>query len=100
MEVAGEGGHGVAGEVRQEAERGDRAGHARFGAESHNANHGQTAIVHLKSAAREAGPLHDIAIANTVWCIAYTRGVEWGPYIAQSPCNSIVTVWAMQAGRK
>jgi len=45
-------------------------------------------------------PLHDIAIANIEWCMAYTRGVGRGSYIAQSPCDSIATVWAMQAGRK
>ena len=45
-------------------------------------------------------PLHDIAIANIVWCMAYIRGSGWGLYVAQQPCNSIATVWAMQAGRK
>jgi len=33
-------------------------------------------------------PLHDIAITAIVWCIAYTREVGWGSYIAQWPCNS------------
>ena len=45
-------------------------------------------------------PLHDITIANIVWCMAYTRKVRLGSCVAQSPCNSIATVWAMQAGRK
>ena len=41
-------------------------------------------------------PIHDIATANIVWCIAYTRGVGRGSYIAHSSCNSIAVVWAMQ----
>jgi len=28
-------------------------------------------------------PVYDIAIANIVWCMAYTREVEGGSYIAQ-----------------
>jgi len=28
-------------------------------------------------------PLHDIAITNIVWCMAYTRGVGGASYIAQ-----------------
>jgi len=28
-------------------------------------------------------PLHNIAITNIVWCIAYTRGVGGGAYLAQ-----------------
>jgi len=35
-------------------------------------------------------PLHDIAITNIVWCMAYNRGVGGvGGYIAQWSCNSI-----------
>jgi len=45
-------------------------------------------------------PLHDMVIANIARCMAYKRDVEGGSCIAQSPCNSIATVWAMQAGRK
>ena len=45
-------------------------------------------------------PLHDIAIANVVWCMAYTTGVRWGvvycPIAVQWYCN----MWAMQAGWK
>ena len=37
-------------------------------------------------------PLHDIATANLVWCMAYTRGVGWGSYIAHQSCNSIAIV--------
>ena len=33
--------------------------------------------------------LHDIAITNIVWCIAYKGGVGGGVYIAQWWCNSI-----------
>jgi len=29
-------------------------------------------------------PLHDIAVANVVWCMAYTRGFGWGSYIGIS----------------
>jgi len=36
-------------------------------------------------------PLHDIAIANIVWSMAYKRGVGGGAYIAQWSCNSIAT---------
>jgi len=28
-------------------------------------------------------PLHNIVMANIVWCVAYKRGVEEGSYIAQ-----------------
>jgi len=34
-------------------------------------------------------PLHNIAITNSVWCMAYTGGVGWGAYIAQKSWNSI-----------
>ena len=44
------------------------------------------------------GGLHDIAIANIVWCMAYTRGVGGASYIAQWTCNSIAIVRAMQVG--
>ena len=27
-------------------------------------------------------PLNDIVITNIVWCMAHTRGVGWGSYIA------------------
>jgi len=33
--------------------------------------------------ARVVWPLQDIAITNIVWCMAYTRGVGRGAYIAQ-----------------
>jgi len=45
-------------------------------------------------------PLHNIVIANIVWCKAYTREVMGASYIAQSTCKSIARVRAMQAGRK
>ena len=32
--------------------------------------------------------------------MSYKREVEGGLYIARWLCNSIATVWAMQAGRK
>ena len=41
-------------------------------------------------------PLHDIAMHNIVWCMAYKWGSEAGSNIAQWYCNSIATVWAMQ----
>jgi len=28
-----------------------------------------------------AWPLHNIATANIVWCMAYIKGVGWGSYI-------------------
>jgi len=34
-------------------------------------------------------PLHDIAIANIVWCMAYKRRVGGGAYIAKWARNSI-----------
>jgi len=34
-------------------------------------------------------PLHDIAIANIVWCMAYNRGAVGGLHIAHWSCNSI-----------
>jgi len=38
-------------------------------------------------------PLHDIVIADIVWCIAYTpevgRGVSYGPIIVQSYCTRV-----------
>jgi len=34
-------------------------------------------------------PLHNIAVTNSVWCMAYKGGVGWGAYIAQKLCNSI-----------
>jgi len=33
--------------------------------------------------------LHDMAITNIVWCMAYNRGVGGRLYIAQWSCNSI-----------
>jgi len=40
-----------------------------------------------------AWPLHDIAMTNIVWRMAYTRGVRWGvvycPIAAQQYCNSV-----------
>jgi len=43
-------------------------------------------------------PLHDIAITNSVWCTAYTRGVGGGAYIAQWPCISIAIGYVLQVG--
>jgi len=43
-------------------------------------------------------PLHDIAITNIVWCMAYTRGSGGESYIAQYACNSIATVWGLEVG--
>ena len=40
----------------------------------------------------ECWHLHEIATANIVWCMAYTRGVGWGSHIAQKSCNSIAIV--------
>jgi len=45
---------------------------------------------------RWSWPSHDIATANIVWCMAYTRGVGWWSYIARLSCNSIAIVWATQ----
>jgi len=37
--------------------------------------------------------LHDIAIANIVWCVAYKRGVSWGvvycALVVQWYCNRV-----------
>jgi len=35
---------------------------------------------------------HNIATANIVWCMAYTRGVGLGSYIAHWSFNSIAIV--------
>jgi len=46
-----------------------------------------------KGAYVEIWPLHDIAIANIVWCIAYKRGVRTGgvycAVVGQYICNSV-----------
>ena len=44
-----------------------------------------------------AGSLHDIAITNSVLCMAYKRGVG-GIRILRKSWNSIAIVWAMQVG--
>ena len=41
---------------------------------------------------------HNIAITNIVWCMAKTRGVGGGAYIAQWPCTSIAIGYALQVG--
>jgi len=46
----------------------------------------------------ESWPLHDIAIINIVWRMAYKEGVGGGYYIPQQSRNRIVIVWAMQVG--
>jgi len=46
----------------------------------------------------EVWPLHDIAIANIVGCIAYTRWVGGGAYIAKWACNSIAIGYGLQVG--
>jgi len=38
----------------------------------------------------EDWPLHDIVIANIVWCIAYKGGIGGGAYIAKWACKLIV----------
>jgi len=43
-------------------------------------------------------PLHDIAIANIVWCMAFKGGVGGGACIAQWSCNSIELGYALQVG--
>ena len=48
---------------------------------------------------RESWPLHDIAITNIVWCIAYKGRVGGGAYIAQWLCISIAIVLTMQVRR-
>jgi len=42
--------------------------------------------------------LHDIAITNIVWWMAFQREVGGWSYIAQQSCNSIAIVYAMQVG--
>jgi len=42
--------------------------------------------------------LHDIVITNSVWCMAYNGRVGKSSCIAQTSCNSIAVVWAMQIG--
>jgi len=41
----------------------------------------------------ETWPLHDIAIANTVWCMAYKRRGRWGgvycAIVVQWYCNRV-----------
>jgi len=37
-------------------------------------------------------PLHDIAITNIVWYMAYKRGFGRGAYIAQWSCSSFAIV--------
>ena len=41
----------------------------------------------------EPWPLHDIAVANIVWCMAYTRevggGIVYCPIVGQSYCTNI-----------
>jgi len=54
-------------------------------------------IVRARGATR--WPLQDIADTNCVWCMAFKRGVGGGSCIAQSSCNRIAIVWAMQIGR-
>jgi len=41
-------------------------------------------------------PLHDIAITNIAWCMAYKRGVGGASKSAQWACISIAIVRAMQ----
>jgi len=45
---------------------------------------------------RRVHPLHDIAIPNIVWCMAYTRGVGGRACFAQKMYNSITILRAMQ----
>jgi len=40
--------------------------------------------------------LHDIAIANIVWCMAFKGGVGGGACIAQWLCSSIAIRYALQ----
>jgi len=46
----------------------------------------------------EFGPLHEIAITNIVWCMAYKRVGRGASCIAQESCNSSAIVWAGNAG--
>jgi len=43
-------------------------------------------------------PVHNIAITNSVWCMAYKGGGGGGGggYIAQKACNSIALGYALQ----
>jgi len=41
----------------------------------------------------------ELILSDIVWCLVYTRGVEEGSYIAQSSCNTIARLWAMQVGQ-
>ena len=59
-----------------------------------------TRTEHIARRLQLVWPLHDIIITNIIWCMSYKREVEGGLYIARWLCNSIATVWAMQAGRK
>jgi len=53
----------------------------------------------VRTKRRRVSPLHDIAITNIVWCVAYKRGSgRVGGRILRKSCNSIAIVWAMQVG--
>jgi len=54
--------------------------------------------LYVNHATRLYASLQDIVITNIVWCMAYTREVEGGSYIAQYSCNSIATLWGMEVG--
>jgi len=43
-------------------------------------------------------PLHDIAIINVVWCMAYKGRVGDGAYVAQWACDSIAIGSVLQVG--
>jgi len=51
-------------------------------AEDGGDGHGGRALYRGGEGGRVVWPLHDIATANIVWCMEYTRGVGWGSYIA------------------
>ena len=45
--------------------------------------------------------LYTLLLLPILYSVLHTTGgLEGGSYIAQQPCNSIATVWAMQSGRK
>ena len=59
--------------------------------------HIQSSITHPAClVCRSSQPLHDIAITNIVWCMAYKKDVGRRAYIAQWSCNSIAIGQALQ----
>ena len=46
----------------------------------------------------EPWPLHDIAIANSAWCMTFKGGVGGGTCIGQWSCNCVAIGYALQVG--